>query len=171
MIKEQMLSEIYEKIANKELTFGCKILGRYGQYESQLFPHVVSWIVKIPVRVREWFFYSYEDIVEIVTTKWNSEFFFMESPIHEKMYNKVIRNNRHFWQSTRLHRVEKIIGHPVYIWNVLDYNDQNQTWLDWKDKKEWREINSVICMLWHEKRKPIDDQSEECITYIHSLIK
>ena len=60
---------------------------------------------------------------------------------------------------------------PVMIGDCLDWNDKQQTWLDWKDKADWRMVNSHLCMLWEYKRLPIDEQSDKCIDYIYSLIK
>lgn len=48
----------------------------------------------------------------------------------------------------------KIIWHPVMIWDVLQRTSLH---------------NDEIIKKWHDMRKPIDDQSEECITFIYNL--
>lgn len=61
--------------------------------------------------------------------------------------------------------IEKIIWHPVMIWDVLDWRESKcnihaELWFD-----EWIEI----FWYWKDKRKPINDQSDECITFIFNL--
>lgn len=61
----------------------------------------------------------------------------------------------------------EIIGHPVMIGDVLDWIN-NKTHTDipyWLDEEE-----TEVVIKWLDKRKPIEDQSEECITYIYSLL-
>ena len=69
------------------------------------------------------------------------------------------------------HEQHKIIWHDVYLWDVLDYLYNKQTWLDWQDKEQYRIDLLVIMNLWEHKRKLISEQSIECITYIFNLIK
>ena len=58
------------------------------------------------------------------------------------------------------YKLEKIIWHPVMIWDVLD--------MEWIDDND---IIEYIMDLFIEKRKPIEEQSEECIKFIYNLIK
>lgn len=48
----------------------------------------------------------------------------------------------------------------VYIWDMLDYLQSNNM------------LSACIDILWirNNKRKPIQDQSDECIRYIYSLL-
>lgn len=61
----------------------------------------------------------------------------------------------------------EIIWHPVMIWDVLD-------WIREKNKNSSIEEsyinNEDVIRLRKEKRKPIEDQSDECVAFIHSLI-
>lgn len=62
------------------------------------------------------------------------------------------------------------IGHPVMIGDCLD-------WYEKEIVSEWCKYNfscyfeKDILWKWKYKRTPIDYQSDECIDYIHSLIK
>lgn len=60
----------------------------------------------------------------------------------------------------------EIIWHPVMIWDVLDWMEQRVTDVVWMPLFMW-----IMQSTWKHKRKPIEDQSEECITYIYNLIK
>lgn len=57
---------------------------------------------------------------------------------------------------------------PVMIWDLLYYIETNMpewfetVWLSLKSK--------IVNVYWKEKRKPIEEQSEECIDYIYNLI-
>ena len=52
--------------------------------------------------------------------------------------------------------------HPVMIWDVLDYY-RGESWVN----------VGVLTILekWNYKRKPIEEQSDECIEFIYNLIK
>jgi len=54
----------------------------------------------------------------------------------------------------------KIIWHPVMIWDILNYLVNSQPHIPRKLLKVWKELH-----------KKIDEQSEECITFIYNLIK
>ena len=61
----------------------------------------------------------------------------------------------------------------VMIWDVIDWRDikmpvvQSERIL-----AEWRMVKTKICDAYRtKKRKPIEDQSDECISFIFSLIK
>ena len=106
-----MIKRIYEVIADKTLSFGCKI--QCWNYETlaieECFPST-QWVEK------RWFTLSSE---------------------------------------------REIIWHLVMIWDVYDYLE--------KQKVKWCWFE--IIQLRENKRKSIDDQSEECITFIYNIIK
>ena len=53
------------------------------------------------------------------------------------------------------------IWHPVMIWDVLDYIS----------KKTFREfLYNYLIENWKEKRKPIEEQSSDCIDYVFNLL-
>ena len=50
---------------------------------------------------------------------------------------------------------------PVMIWDVLDYIS----------KKTFREfLYNYLIENWKEKRKPIEEQSSDCIDYVFNLL-
>lgn len=73
----------------------------------------------------------------------------------------------YIWKDKDMTKWIKIIWHPVMIWDVLEFSDK----LDKKWKRYWYTLCNRIIDLWKDKRKPIDDQSEECIKFVHSLLQ
>lgn len=74
--------------------------------------------------------------------------------------------------------VPKVIWHPVMIGDVLrkirllaGYALDN----DLIKKSDFGNViahhNYRITQIWEDFRKPIEDQSDECIDFVHSLIK
>lgn len=126
--KEKMLEVIYEKIADKTLSFGCKVEIEYDQDH-----------------------HCYSDYVNIdKNTYWKQDEYGSDI---EKAEDYEIDKDRTIW-------------HPVLIWDVLDYKDYDiKSWND----DDWDLIKNII-YFWKEKRKPIENQSEECIEYIYNLI-
>ena len=130
MNKQTMIDEIYEEMANKELTFWCRI-------------H---------------------------RSTFNDELIFLED--REEVNNKL----EYLWFDEKHREIlliddeMQIIWHPLLIWDVLDWiqsskgeiNNSN-IWTIWK-----QQIN--IMDLFKHKRLPIEQQSTECITYIHNLL-
>jgi hypothetical protein len=61
----------------------------------------------------------------------------------------------------------EIIWHPVMFWDVLDY-------IYWKTSFSWVFLKwgiDLIYDLWKEKRKPIEDQSEELINLVLNILE
>lgn len=67
------------------------------------------------------------------------------------------------WDERPKEEIIKIIGHPVMIGDVLDWIEKQP------EEKEWLCVWWVLSR-WEDKRKPIDDQTDECIDFIYSLI-
>ena len=89
-----------------------------------------------------------------------------------------IRENEEFTVS--LWYTPEIIGHPVMIGDVLDrYKTNNNDYKVWGidpyDLKSYSAFQEYdikrLLNLWTGKRTPIDEQSDECINFVHSLIK
>lgn len=59
----------------------------------------------------------------------------------------------------------EIIWHPVFLWDILDYIEENNL------LQYWCDIFWEIIEKWWERRKSIDEQSELCIDFIYDLIK
>ncbi len=166
MNKQQKLEAIYKEIANKEFTTWCKFIGRYWYLEHQTYPHTLSRIEKQFVQVKEFPFYSYEDTVTLVFPNHSWEFFYMWPVLHEKMFSRLRKRNNH-GNFCKFHTVEEIIGHPVMLWDVLDWLEKNKE----IDDKRFEQALSGVYNSWKHKRLPIDDQPEETIDYIYNLLQ
>ena len=61
----------------------------------------------------------------------------------------------------------------VMIWDVLDFIEKNDLNNIRFDNKTGIVLNTYDDILdeWQEKRKPIEEQSDDCIDYIYNLIK
>lgn len=140
LTREEKIQAIYKKIANKDLSFGCKI-----KTESKNKRYSSVWRISsdegdyyIDIRVSEWQEY-------------------LTSP---REWNEIISDEGVLWYN------RKIIWHPVMIWDVLDYGQLNWLWLCSKN-----DYTDEILLKWSFKRKPIDDQPDETVDFIHSLLK
>lgn len=60
---------------------------------------------------------------------------------------------------------------PVLIGDVLDYIDSLETWLDGKDKAQWRQNVFWLLMIWENKKRDLTEQSDECIDFVYALTK
>ena len=121
--RAEKIKAIYKKIADKNLSFWCKIERQWNYYT-----------------VIEWRHFIYEKTWKYIkTTSQSIEELSCES-----------------------------IWHPVMIWDVLDFciwnKELNSKRLMWQNTIFW------LLNRWKEKRKPIEEQSEECIDYIYNLI-
>lgn len=144
--KQQMIDKIYECIADKTLSFGCKILQC----------NRISTITSVSDDEEYVFVQSY--------MVW-SELFWQNDEWYEVFWYKnlgfeVVEN---IW-------IDEIIWHPVMIGDVLEYS----RW-DVRDilQKKHNDIHSLYIEIMKKrsnKRKPIDDQSDECITFIYNLL-
>ena len=80
-----------------------------------------------------------------------------------------LRKNKEFmiplWYSP------KIIWHPVMIEDVLDWIDKKMGISNCEYEEFVVEEANISVLLWREYLKPIEEQSEECIDYIYSLIQ
>jgi len=57
------------------------------------------------------------------------------------------------------------------IGDVLEYIDSLETWLDGKDKAQWRQNVFWLLLLWKNRRLDLTEQSDECIEFVYNLIK
>lgn len=152
MDKQQMLERIYDVIADKTLSFGCVIKSK------------LHWLVTIT----EIFDVCDDDIKEHVL--WNG------LPHWEQLY---LRYKMYSW-NVSLNDIKSVIWHPVMIGDVLDWiyeNDIDQVELHQLIERKWKDTNFtytpssvMVIALWKEKRKPIDEQSDECIKFVYDLL-
>ena len=147
MTREEKIQAIYEKIANKELTFWCRVNTEYWR------------------------------IVSVVEEAADERWYIVVS--EESLYNDEDIGAYYCWLRVRWLEdmesidVAKIIWHPVMIGDVLDWIEPY--WSGYVQSVEFterrrRKMNLVLLQR-DNKRLPIDEQSDECIDYIYSLIK
>ena len=157
MTREEKLEAIYKEMANKERSIGCRINVKYRAYYHWETGGEVS--------------YSKEDDL-IVWVDWvarNGDIELSKADLSEADPN---------WYIEALETLVKIIWHPVMIGDVLrqirllaGYALDNDLI---KKSDFWNVIaqhNYRITQIWEDFRKPIEDQSDECIDFVHSLIK
>lgn len=122
--EEEMIDKINLVIANKELSFWCRMIMKDCDWDK----HNVQYINEDFVYYENWNTWWYEE-------DW----------------------------------VEKIIWHKVMIWDVLDWI--SGFW-EWGFTVWWDGVIDMWQWQWKFNfRKPIEEQSEECIEYIYSLIQ
>lgn len=137
MTRDEKIQAIYEKIANKELTFGCRVNTEYWR------------------------------IVSIVEETADERWYIVVS--EESLYNDEDLGAYYCWLLVRwLEAMEQIdiaeiIWHPVMLGTIFE----------WYSSSRWF-INSQFVMelvdKWTGYDESIDEQSDECIDFIYSLI-
>jgi hypothetical protein len=148
-----MLDIIYQKIADKTLSFWCKLNIIYDDMDKAIFNWIYIWYESLEVLWDIWYVYQKPVVI------W----------IQDKTFMKVYSlNSCHYPWDVKKHNEtlfsDKIIWHPVMIWDCLDWISNEYT------KYEYIDSNK-ICNVWKDKRKPIESQTYDCIEFIYSLIK
>lgn len=193
--KEQKIDAIYKKIANKDLNFGCRILFKDQELDYESTTPDAYWDgntiqAEIPCDIKTIYMWKGDfRIIDIIihdkpyNDGYNnltySEIFdftdFSEDDIscyEDSLYSTNIEGYKH----------AEIIGHPVMIGDVMDYFENIA--LDkiydyiWVKKEEipdlilqkTKDAMMEIFPFWKQKRLPIEDQSDECIDFVYSLI-
>lgn len=181
--RHRKIVAIYEKIANKELTFGCRVIVETtwlchscsGWYDSEY-----TWIVYENCtflwnsRDGQWISKSKEwnlihELESFLHNDWlgqSDDNIIME---YFKWYSGIF-SGQEIWEAKNTTYIHKIIWHPVMLGDVLDWIYDNEMTLF---EHTW--INDIIdttIKLWiWNLREPIEDQSDRCIDYIYDLIK
>ena len=155
MTRDEKIQAIYEKIANKELTFGCKLKFDIGwkksiYNESDPATEPNYWIIKWEC--------EYEDSVQLFLNYafWSYAYFRTNCEDEVPTYSDDY----------------EIIWHPVMIGDVLDWIEP-YWWVFAQSVNldiERTRKGTLLLSVRKQKRKPIDDQSDECIDYVYSLI-
>jgi len=141
MDRQEMIDKIYEVIADKEPTMWCKI---YDSMQDK-FAHITH--------------NNTHQQPDVIYEDWDSSYV--------KLHKEYI----------------KIIWNPVMIWDVLDWIERNYDpefcgSSHIKCNREWfitlftvqKQTTTLILKKREHKRKPIEWQSDDCITFIHSLL-
>jgi hypothetical protein len=143
MNKEQMIDVIYDKIADKTISFGC--LYEWENHHIEIF---WKWIYRAK---RQW-----QKITE-------EEFFEKDSKHTKIIWHPVMIGDCLDW-------IEK--NTQWWLWAYYDWcipsEDLSSLCIEWISLDNWK---TFYWNLRKEKRKPIEYQSDECIEYIYNLIK
>ena len=151
MTREQKLEAIYAEIANKEISFGCRVETEFWRNSSIVEETADErWYIV----VSEESLYNDEDL--------GAYYCWLKVRWLEAM-EKI--------------DIAKIIWHPVMIGDVLrqirllaGYALDN----DLIKKSDFGNViaqhNYRITQIWEDFREPIESQSDECIDYVYSLI-
>lgn len=161
MTRDEKIQAIYEKIANKELTFWCRVNTEYWRIVSVVEETTDErWYIV----VSEESLYNDEDIGAYycwLRVRWLEDL----EPID----------------------IAKIIWHPVMIWDVIDWIEKKEfdvnkpiPWFWFEEDEEFNDETKLLLIqdyyvdnlisYWDKKRESIESQSEDCIDYIYSLI-
>lgn len=134
MTREEKITAIYKEMANKDLSFGCKV-------------KFSKWIYSIIDRENVWFLDSYKGV------DWN-------------IRNTIVIEDG---VNSRCYSIEEIIGHPVMIGDVIKRIKEN------REISYWEYLVKLLGQLsrpwlWRELGLSIDDQSQECVDFVYSII-
>lgn len=132
--RAEKLSAIYEKIANKELSFGCKVWVYKYKTDNYIYGRIVN---SNEIQTDDFWMMLLEDYPLYKNTN--------------PKYDNFIDSDK--WYTD-------IIWHPVMIWDVMGW--EIEKWIEPYNMYNWE--------YWDYPRKPIEEQSDECIDYIYNLL-
>lgn len=169
MTKKEMLADIYKAIANKTLSFGCRIENKnWDPYEDW----IVTKFIALGSSSSDW----YDEYIKFPN---KNRMVFSDFRTGELNYLDMFRNPFKYdfkeWESCSRETIEKyynIIGHPVMLGDVLDWVDKKLKWV-YKDKSIMSEMDRVFQYLpqyWGLRRWPIDEQDEPTIKFVRDLL-
>lgn len=163
MTREEKITAIYKEMANKEDSFWLRFIAKFQDYKDKYF-----------------------DARELTTLFWREDEDW--KVFREAITDGGLLKNHYYldedaWYIPHIKRGEvlKIIWHPVMIGDVMQYlEDKSQSQIveheddedkDWFYSREaYYEDVAEISDCWRDKRLSIDEQSDECIDYVYSLI-
>lgn len=169
MEREEKLEAIYAKVANKELALWCKARIYHTNHPNladKYFWEITKYIEVVSMgnsHFENWQIVKYKDL---------QHSFLKEDCYGFEVFDPIILQNYRdcFF---------KVIWHPVMIGDVMDYlEDKSRSQFDEEEEEEYfysrEEYYEDIAELsdcWGDKRLCIDEQSEECIDLVYSLIE
>lgn len=152
MTREEKIESIYKEMANKELTFGCKV--KFGK-----------WVYKIIDRENVWFLDPYKGV------DWNiHNTIVIEDGVNSRCYSieEIIWRPVMIWDV--IDWIEK---------KTFDINKQIP-WFWFEEDEEISDGSKLLLIqdyyvdniisYWDTKRESIESQSDECVDYVYSLI-
>lgn len=153
MNREQKIEVIYEKIARKDLSFGCKFWVK----------DEMNWSY---ITFEKWFEFS------LITSRKDEKIVFAWENFTWPLY----------FTNFEFENLE-IIWHPVMIWEIIDYLENialdkiyNYIWVKKEEIPDLvfeknKDTIMKIFILWKNKKEEIDKQSDECVDFVYDLIK
>ena len=161
MTRAEKISAIYAEMANKEETFWCKVLVdtqkrfRHRLESESGIEDTIIGKIRDPDDFRK---FNLED-------NWPSYDDWQRSNIDEEEFTCIT----------------EVIWHPVMIWDVMEYlenksqsqiveheDDEDEDWF--YSREDYYEDVAEISDCWKDKRLSIDEQSDECVDFVYSLI-
>ena len=133
MTREEKISAIYQEMANKKRTFGCRC--RINDGENVIFIR----------KNKTWSYLSIRENEEFTVSLWYTP---------------------------------EIIWHPVMIGDVISYLrkpfnefiEWHPVGINYEVDRYFNDMNNLL-VKWFDTSLPIDEQDDECVDCIYSLIK
>ena len=118
----------------------------------------------------------YAEIADKTRSLWCKYYYFQDWDDYEDVSINLVGTATVNGYNDKHPLLEKhIIWHPVMLWDVLDWAEANIEYLEeykkFQNIYQKRECYLDIWYMRKEKRKPIDNQSDECINFVYSLTK
>jgi len=163
MTKQEMIEAIYKKIADKELSFWCRV------------SFWANWMWCYPANHYYWIITTEKYTIEKTKTiyyvigRWFQRYNCFWKSNQKPQEWEIFQNEEGKIVGAGIYNNVNIIWQPVMIWDVLDYLEKDF----YKNTEIFTVIwkHNFILQKWKNKRKSIDEQSEDCIEYIYNLIK
>lgn len=165
MDKLQMLKLIYEVIANKDISPWCKVYDIDDPVE--IFEVADRGDVMIKRGARNNHYYN-------VVQNPFGKYVCVHIIWHPVMIGDVLDwlwQNWYFYFCHHKKHVQFKWFKPIFSCEWIRSEDQKKSW--WHGTNIYCKCNDYKVTLWdmrEEKRKPIEDQSDECITFIYNLL-
>ena len=198
MNKQEKINKIYEVIADKTLSLGCKV--RYYDY----YKYEEIWVINYKTTVNDT--KTIDDFNDDILTKLLDEdksdlccrnifrkdgtdenededyfWFFRYEKFNALSLSDMSCNNSILvWVQEEIcdwhtyNNLIETIGHPVMIWTVLDWIEK--MWKTWSEPfyvngetHYTPSYTDFLLMKWKEKRKQIEDQNIDTIDFIYEL--
>lgn len=143
--RDEMITKIYESMARKDLSFGCRL--KYGK-ENALYLHRESGNHYI---------------------KWEKELIVQKINIVKKIRWKSLEDKD--LKIDKIYSISKyIIWHPVMIGDVMKWFIE-KFW-KYSDDYDMNISHNLIDLIhvWSVFDKPLEEQSDDCIRFIYDLM-
>jgi len=152
MTKKDMIDKIYKVVADKTVSFWCQIKTNpvfNTNYKRSIMLFVSAWFSERSKDKEAW-----------------------KKSSHLRMINKDWNNCQNVWSRQDADKMLDwclVIWHPVMIWDILDWIEERH-WLKFARVKTDNISIIKVYEYRKEKRKPIEDQSENCIKFFYELV-